>query len=269
MGKMRGLKMDYLSPIRSELKQKIILKLLEGEKKLAELRIGIDGRETSILHVLKEFENLNLTTKTSGAYSLTSLGIIEAQIFQDVVSTAEVIEKFKEFWLNHNIKPIPPQLISRLGALKESILVHTEKTQLGQVYINFMQILMTSKRVSGISPIFHPDYVPIIENLLNQGNNVDLIITSEVLNKTLSTAHLDELKKNFVDGTLKIFLNEDLRFALTVTDKNFSLGLFTLDGDYDDNMDLISTNPRAIQWGEELFQIKLKESTRIGAEVLS
>jgi predicted transcriptional regulator len=54
-----------------------------------------------------------------------------------------------------------------------------------------------------------------------------------------------------------------------VTDKNFSLGLFSLDGDYDDNMDLISTNPQAIQWGEELFQIKLKESTRIGPEVLS
>jgi predicted transcriptional regulator len=269
MGKMRGLKMDYLSPIRSELKQKIILKLLEGEKKLAELRSGIDGRETSILHVLKEFENLNLTTKTKGAYSLTPLGIIEAQIFQDVVSTTEVIEKFKEFWLNHNIKPIPPQLISRLGALKESVLVHTEKTQLGQVYINFIQILMTSKKVSGISPIFHLDYVPIIENLLNQGNNVDLILTSEVLNKTLSAAHLDTLKKNFVEGTLKIFLNEDLRFALTVTDKNFSLGLFTTDGDYDDNMDLISTNPQAIQWGEELFQIKLKESMRIGAEVLS
>jgi predicted transcriptional regulator len=262
------LRRDYLSQIRSELKQKILLNLLEGEKKLSELRSGVAGRETSILHVLKEFENLNLTTKTSGAYSLTSLGIIEAQIFQDVVSTAEVIEKFKEFWLTHNIKPIPPKLISRLGALKDSVLVHTEKTQLGQVYANFIQILMTSKKVTGISPIFHPDYVPIIENLLSHGNNVDLILTSEVLKKTLSSAHLDELKKNFVDETLKIFLNEDLRFALTVTDKNFSLGLFTLDGDYDDNMDLISTNPKAIQWGEELFQIKLKESTRIGPEVL-
>ncbi len=264
----RRIKTDYLSPIRSELKQKIILNLLEGEKKLSEMSSGIDGRETSILHVLKEFENLNLTTKTSGIYSLTSLGIIEAQIFQDVVLIVEVIEKFKEFWLNHNIKPLPPKLISRLGDLKESVLIHTEKTQLGQVYANFMQILMTSKKVTGISPIFHPDYVPIIENLLNLGNNVELILTTEVLNKTLSTAHLDVLKRNFAAGTLKIFLNEDLRYALTVTDKNFSLGLFTLDGDYDDNMDLISTSPQAILWGQELFQIKLKESSRIGPEAL-
>jgi len=261
--------MDYLSPIRSELKQKIILNLLNGEKKLSELKTGVEARETSILHVLKEFEKLNLTTKTSGAYSLTSLGIIEAQIFQDVVLTTEVIEKFKDFWLNHDIKPIPPQLKSRLGALKDSTLIHPEETELGQVYTNFLQILMTSKKVTGISPIFHPDYVPIIEHLLSQGNNVDLILTNAVLNKTLSTAHLDQLKKNFVEGTLKIYLNEDLRVALTVTEKNFSLGLFTLVGDYDDNMDLISTSPKAIQWGEELFQIKLKESRRIGPEALS
>jgi predicted transcriptional regulator len=260
---------DYLSPIRSELKQKIILDLLNGEKKISELKTDVETIETSILHVLKEFENLNLTTKTSGTYSLTSLGIIEAQLCQDVISTAEVIEKFKDFWLTHDIKPIPPHLTSRLGALKDSTLIRTEKTELGQVYTNFLQILMTSKKVTGISPIFHPDYVPVVEQLLSQGNNVDLILTTAVLNKTLSTAHLDLLKKNFVEGTLKIFLNEDLRVALTVTEKNFSLGLFTLDGDYDDNMDLISINPKAIQWGEEFFQHKLKESRRIGPEALS
>ena len=261
--------MDYLSPIRSELKQKIILSLLSGEKKLSELKAEVETRETSILHVLKEFENLNLTTKTSGTYNLTSLGIIEAQICQNVIATADVIEKFKDFWLTHDIKPIPQHLTSRLGALKDSTLIRTEKTELGQVYINFLQILMTSKRVTGISPIFHPDYVPVIEQLLSQGNNVDLILTNAVLNKTLSTAHLDQLKKNFAEGTLKIYLNEEIRVALTVTDKNFSLGLFTLDGSYDDNMDLISIDPKAIQWGEELFQNKLKESRRIGPEDLS
>lgn len=260
--------MDYFSTIRSELKQKILLDLLNGQKKLSDLKTDIDIRETSILHVLKEFENLNLTAKTSGNYCLTSLGLVEAQICQEVISTEEVLEKFKDFWLMHDIKPIPPYLISRLGALRDSTLIRTEKTQLGQVYTNFLQILMTSKRVTGISPIFHPDYVPVIEQLLSQGNSVDLILTSAVLDKTLSTAHLDQLKKNFVEGTLKIFLNEDIKVALTVTDKTLSLGLFTLDGDYDDNMDLISTSPDAIQWGGDLFQNKLNESRRIGPEAL-
>ena len=69
-------------------------------------------------------------------------------------------------------------------------------------------------------------------------------------------------------GTLKIFLNEDIRVALTVTDKTLSLGLFTSEGDYDDNMDLISTSPNAIRWGADLFQNKLNESRRIGPETL-
>ena len=260
--------MSYLSTLRAELKQKIILNLLNGEKKLSELKADTATRETSILHVLKEFENLHLTTKTGGAYSLTSLGIIEAQICQEMISTTKVMEKFKDFWLTHDIKAIPPYLTSRLGAREDSTLIPTEKTELGQVYINFLQILMTSNKVTGISPIFHPDYVPVTEQLLSQGKNVDLILTTAVLNKTLSSAHMDLLKKSFVEGTLKIFLNEDVKVALTVTDKNFSLGLFTLDGDYDDNMDLISINPKSIHWGEELFQNKLKESRRIGPEAL-
>ena len=261
--------MDYFSTIRSELKQKILLDLLNGQKKLSDLKANINIRETSILHVLKEFENLNLTTKTGGNYCLTSLGLIEAQICQEVISTEEVLEKFKDFWLMHEITPIPAYLISRLGALKDSTLIRTEKTELGQVYNNFLQILMTSKIVTGISPIFHPDYVPVIVQLLSQGNSVDLILTSGVLNKTLSAANLDEqIMKNFVEGRLKIFLNEDIRVALTVTDKTLSLGLFTSDGQYDDNMDLISTNPNAIRWGADLFQNKLNESRRIGPEAL-
>ena len=266
--KTHGVRMEYFSTIRSDLKQKILLDLLNGQKKLSDLKTDIDIRETSILHVLKEFENLNLTAKMGGNYCLTSLGLIQAQICKEIISSEEVLEKFKDFWLMHDIKPIPPYLISRLGALKDSTLIRTEKTELGQVYSNFLQILMTSKIVTGISPIFHPDYVPVIEQLLSQGNSVDLILTSAVLKKTLSTANLEQIKNPFVEGTLKIFLNEDIKVALTVTDKTLSLGLFTVDGDYDDNMDLISTSPNAIRWGSDLFHNKLSESRRIGQEAL-
>ena len=72
--------MDYLSPLRSELKINIMLSLLNGEKNLSELKSVIDTRETTILHVLKDFENLSLSEKTHGTYKLTSLGFLEAQI---------------------------------------------------------------------------------------------------------------------------------------------------------------------------------------------
>ncbi len=259
--------MDYLAPLRSELKLSILLSLLNGNKKLAELKDEIKTRETSILHVLKEFESLSLTTKSSGIYSLTSLGLIEARICKDCYNTVEVLEKFKDFWLSHDVKPIPPSLMMKMGALIDSTLIHSGRTDLSRVYDVFLKFLMESKKVMGISPIFHPDYVPVIEKLLSRGGSVELVLTSAVLKKTFAATKLN-LAKNFKDDTLKLYLNENLKVALTVTNKNFSLGLFTVDGEYDDKMDLISVNPQAIQWGEELFQSILKDSVGVGPETI-
>jgi predicted transcriptional regulator len=261
----RGVSLDYLAPLRSELKLSILLSLLDGNKKLSELKNEIKSRETSILHILKEFESINLTTKSSGTYSLTSLGFMEARICKNYYSTVEVLDKFKDFWLYHDVKPITSSLMIKMGALTDSTLIRSGRTELSRVYDVFLKLLMESKKVMGISPIFHPDYVPVIENLLSQGNSVELILTSDVLKKTLAATKLN-LAKNFRDGTLKIYINEKLKLALTVTDKNFSLGLFTVEGEYDDKMDLISINQQAIQWGEELFQHKLKDSVSVSPE---
>ncbi len=266
---MSGIYLEYLAPLHSELKLKVLLSLLNGEKKISELKTEIVARETTILHVLKEFESENLTTKTAGTYQLTSLGTLTAQIGKEVAEAAEVLQEFKEFWLLHDIKALPLDLRSKIGALKESTLIRTDSLELRKVYETYLQILMMSKKVIGISPIFHPDYVKAIASLLDQGNTVELILTTPVLNKIYSTVETTPLKSAFEKETLKIYLQENLKIALTVTEKNFSLGLFNLNGEYDDRMDLISLSPRAIQWGEQLFQEYLKTSRRITSETVT
>ena len=77
---------DCIIPLRSELKLRILLNLLKGDQKLAELKAEIGTRETTILHALKNLEELNLTTKSDGVYSLTSLGVIDSQIFGEFSS---------------------------------------------------------------------------------------------------------------------------------------------------------------------------------------
>jgi len=261
--------MDYLLPLKSRLKINILISLLDGEKKLCDIKTTIESSETTILHIIKEFECLNLTTKVEGNYRLTSLGLLEAQICKEAKENAEVIEKFQDFWLHHDLTGIPPQLMSKIGALNNSNIVRAELLELGIVHKAVLEILMTSQKLSGISPIFHPDYVPIVEKLLEEDVPVELIFSAGVLNKTLESTNLGMLKKKIGDNTLKIFLNENLKLALTVTDKNFSLGLFETNGKYDYTMDLVSSTQDAIAWGEELFQNILKKSRRIGPETLT
>jgi predicted transcriptional regulator len=259
--------MDYLSLLRSELKQKILLSLLKGGKKLSELKAEVETTETTILHVLKEFEKLELTSKTSGTYCLSPLGFIEAQICRELYNATEAMEKFKEFWLTHQVQPIPSSSILKIGYLKDSILVKSESSELGKVHETFMNVLVNSKKVRGTSPIFHADYVAAFKRLLDQGETVELICTEQILNKTLqsasSTGDAELFLKFIAQGLLNIYVTQDLKIALTITENVFSLGLFNLDDEYDYNMDLISSDSKALQWGEEVFQEYLKRSKKV------
>ena len=151
--------MDYLSPIRSELKLKILLKLLSGDKRISELRLDGETRDTTILHVLEEFGDLNLTTKTQGLYKLTPLGIIEAISLKEFILTTEVVEKFKEFWLSHNLDNIPAHLIQNLGSLKDSQLVRAQASgtrhRSPNIHGNYEVFQKNKGDISHISPRLH------------------------------------------------------------------------------------------------------------------
>jgi len=246
-----------------DIKLAVLLSLLAGNKKLAELKDDVNALETSILHVLKEFERQSLTTKSGAVYALTSLGLMEAQIYKNQYLNIFVVEKFREYWLNHDIKPLSSNLVVKIGALNDSYLICSSETDLSRVYENFNQMLKGAKKVSGVSPIFHPMYVQMFERLLGQGVPVELILTHATLTKILTTAPHEQFLIKFQEGLLKIYYNDNLRFALTLTDATFGLGLFSALGGYDDKVDLVSISPQAIAWGEELFLQTLKDSVRV------
>jgi predicted transcriptional regulator len=258
---------EYIALLRSELKQQILLSLLRSDKKLADLKTDVESTETTILHVLKEFEKLNLTTKTAGTYSLSPLGHIEAQICQDSYSAAEVMEKYKDFWLAHDIKPLPTNLLHRLGTLKDASLIKSERSELGKVHDTFLKMMANTKKVQGTSPIFHPDFVSVFKAVLNSGGTIELVVTNEVFNKTfesaISTRDGEHFQQFLVGGKLKIYLLDTLKIALTVTENIFSLGLFHPNGEYDYTTDLVSVNPQALAFGEEIFHEYQKRAERV------
>jgi predicted transcriptional regulator len=259
--------MEYRALFRSELKQEILLRLLRADKRLSELKAELESTETTILHVLKEFEKLDLTIKSAGIYSLSSLGRIEAQICKECYRATEVMEKFKDFWLTHDVNSIPASLTLKMGSLQNATLVKTGSSELGKVHETYLKMMANTKKVVGTSPIFHQDFLGAFKELLNQGGTIDLILTSEVLGKTLentvSTGDGELFQKFMSEGKLKIYLIDDLKIALTVTENLFSMGLFDLNGQYDYSTDLISLDPESILWGEEVFQDYLKQARKV------
>ncbi len=216
---------------------------------------------------MKEFEALKLTTRTEGIYKLTSLGLIEGQICKEYFLSAEVIEKFKDFWLDHDLSVIPPDLLLKIGSLNESTIVKAGEMDLSKVHETFVQLLFSSRRIRGTSPIFHPDFVVALQHVLEEGGSVSLIVSPQVLSKTMASVKMEQINSYLESEKLTIFLNDDLKVALAVTDKCISLGLFSLNKEYDYRADLVSFDQRAIDWGEELFSNVLRKSTRFEVKI--
>ncbi|MCL2288599.1 MAG: DUF1724 domain-containing protein [Candidatus Bathyarchaeota archaeon] len=254
--------MSYATFRKIDLKQNVMLSLLESEKKIADLEKETQTRSTTILHTLKELEEMELTTKNSGVYKLTSLGIIEAQICKGNHQTFNVLKKYKEFWLTHDISTIPPKLMRSLGDIENSVLIKPTDVDLHRVHENSIQLLRSAKTIWGISPIFHPDFALVCKEVLDHGGKVNLIVTSNVLEKIRETDN-EMLGKCFSEGSLRVFLNDDIRVALTLTEDKLSLGLFSLSGKYDYDNDLICGGKVGYEWGKQLFNHILDKSVKI------
>ena len=256
----------YFKLFRSELKLDILASLLLGDKKLGALRDELGSSGSTIIHALKDLEEMNLTRQEDKHYKLTSLGVMEAMLIGEASSAVKVLERFQDFWLQHDVAAIPGHLMQRIGALQDSTLIQDNSMALDKVHVTFQQLLQASRRVLGVSPIFHSDYVGAFQSLLGKGATVDLILTKGVFDKTLTLADTEQIMEYVMRDKLRIFLTDELRIALTVTENSFSMGLFTRDGEYDYTRDLVSSNPRAIEWGEELFRNHLRDARRLDTE---
>lgn len=242
-----------LKLLSSKLRAKILMSLSERAMNLRALRADLGIRGSTILHALSELESLSLVKKVKKNYKLTSIGLMNALILKDILSAAEVIDKQRDFWLQHDLSGIPPNLLKRLGDLRESELLRSEATDLYKVHETFLKLLSESKEVMGISPIFHRDYVNVIRKLVEEGASVEIIVTYDVLDNIMNSIGLSALMSTVKKERLKLFLKNELKLAITVTDRILSLGLFMIDGSYDYNTDLISEDRKAIEWGRELF----------------
>jgi predicted transcriptional regulator len=96
-----------------------------------------------------------------------------------------------------------------------------------------------------------------------------LIVSGEVLTKITGFVDIELVKKYLKEDKLRIYVKEDIKVALALTENSFSLGLFSPSGMYDDRMDLLSDSNESIEWGERLFEDVARHSTRVGLEYLS
>ena len=238
----------------SEIRLKVLVDLLNGPLKIRDIDKKSLLSYSSISSNVHKLCDEGYVEKIHNSFQLTNLGLIYITIlldFRDVIST---ITDFSDFWFDHDISSLSLEDLNKLSSLEGSKLVRCNSMDIYRTHKEFKRLFKDSKYLRVIFPYIHPEYPKLIRRLILKGIKVDLIVTRGILDSFIRDIGKDVVKQGIYEGNLSIkYLNEDIKIALAISNEFVSVGLFKLDGTYDQNRLLLSNKRKAINWGLAIF----------------
>lgn len=240
----------------SAVRLKIMIILFYGSQRTKDLRVLTKIESSSISHAIKHLEKEGIVLRKGDYFYLSELGEILVPQLVSTIKMQYVLKKYQKLWLDHTIEAIPQNLLMSIGDLSYSQFLESEPTDIHKTHEKHIQVVKDSKELKGVSPIFYPIYTEVFTSIIENGVKVELILTDEVLKRTLNSQEqgIEDMKKLSKTGNLTIWKIEDAKVAFTVTDKLMTLGLFLSNGMYDSNRLLVSDHMDSLAWADKLFE---------------
>lgn len=251
--------------LTSTMRTKLIISVYEKAKNLEELRNELNKPSATILHGLKELENLNFVKKSNKYYSLTSNGYLLSVNMIKLIENWYAINRNQIFWNNHLLDQIPDKLLKKLYLLKDSKCINSTNNDLSKPLTTYINLISKSKNLKIILPIFSEIHLNTLINLLKNKEleSLELITTVEILESMKENVNFKKLVSK--NKKIKIIsLNSSTNLFLTCSDDYITMNLFFKDGHYDDSQLLIDKSDNGIKWGKLLFDhFKFSDDSKI------
>jgi len=248
----------------SEKRKNLLLFLREEPKTIAEIKMHLDVGAVAILPQLKKLRENSLVIKKGDVYRLSPLGIAIAGAMQSMVDLLNVFEKRYDYWSIHGVDCIPIPLRKRIAELSGCTFSEPlDRTHLFEPHREFVENIRKSKKISGISSIFHPFYPSFFLNLAKMGMDVSILVTLPVYERTKEefSAELREFIK--LENASFYVCSKKIELSHIVTDRFLSMSLPFFNGSFDYKEDVMCFDSVAIKWGEDLFAYYRDRSDKI------
>jgi predicted transcriptional regulator len=240
----------------SRLKIQILLAVSTGPKLLSELRDVTGSTSQAIIPKIRGLERLSLIDQFDHGYRITPIGRILATKIGDFVMTIGELMQHREFWATHDIEGIPRPFLYQIGELFVSDVKFDTTESMFHVYTHFVTILQQAGFIHGISSVMSAEVADVLSERIIAGVPVELVVSRNVAESLMQEPFASKVQQLMPFEHFKIWIvDEPLHIGITVTDKHLSLGLNKqISGVYDSSADMYSTDPKARDWAERLFQ---------------
>ena len=244
----------------SKLRLAILDALFERPMRLSDLRREVNATAPNTSSKAKELEEMGVVERAEGDFQLTPYGQAVRKKMQDSFEFYATYEKFKEFWISRDLSGIPDYLFMRLGDLKKSEVVKSTPTDISRVFdLFFEQVKSIKKFFYGVAGFYHKDYVEMALELARGGIKVGVVSTPEICNKIVNTVPKEKIK--LFDKYVDSYITNSVTIDMSVADSFFSINFINEQAEIKFlDSDLSSTDPRAIQWGLDLFEYYKKQA---------
>lgn len=250
--------------LASKMRPLLLLLLSNSECDLNCFREELDKPSASILHGLKELERINLIKKNFKRYSLSSKGVLCSASLKKLFQDLYVFQINRDFWQNHSIESIPHDSFKNTYLLKDSVFVESDEHNLSKSFTKYLELLSGCGNMEIILPIFLEEHLEIILENLENGDNLLLITTDDVLSSLKKSKYYDDLADFSKKGQVVIRkVDHDLKIFLTICDDFMSLSLFFNDGLFDNSCFILNEHSDGIKWAEVMFKKFFQNSIRV------
>ncbi|WP_319507226.1 transcriptional regulator FilR1 domain-containing protein [uncultured Methanolobus sp.] len=212
---------------------------------------------------MKVLEEHYLVDHYDDTYELTHIGELIVDEMAPLLSTLEVLDHDIDYWGTHNLNFIPPHLLQRIDKLRKSRVITPPFADIYKLNDEILETSPISKSHYGVVTFYHPLFPVFLSNMISHNVNVYLIVPQPVLD-VFRTEHSTQFEKLMQSELFHFSVYPgNLGFVgLACNDYYFMIRLLKSNGEYDTKY-ILCNNKEAFEWGKELFEYYLKDSTRI------
>lgn len=240
--------------LTSTMRTKLLLSIYNESKNLDDLRIELEKPSATILHGLKELENLNFVKKVQKYYQLTSNGYLLITNMIKLIDNWYATNKNEDFWNSHDLTAIPQENLKNIYLLKNAECISSTTSNLSKAYNSYTKLIENVEELKITLPIFSENHLRQIVQLIQEKtlHKLELITHQDIL----PLIHRNPLFKKWLinnENVKIICIKNPLKTFLTLGDEFMSLTLFFKDGHYDDSQILIDKTHEGLKWGALLY----------------
>jgi len=255
----------------SGIRRDALLYLINGPKKLDEIKDHLGLKTPEIQPHLKKLELNGIIEKAGDLYTLTQLGNIAAHYLEIFYETTAAIDSNKEFWDNHDLSVIPQKLLLDIRKLKSCHVAVTKNYTIGEPHPDFIKIAKSASRIKGVTSVINPFWIDVFIEISSKPVQLEIIVTLDVYDEIINK-YPDKLEQLLKNKNSHIYVCDDdikIAFSSMCGDNGpfLSIGLYNKNTQCYDNLnDLEGHDFESMSWGDQLFEYYKDISVKIEME---